>query len=152
MRSPRWLAEKTAGLGTRLLSGEISRDSATAALTGAIVTDRAAVTGLAADHAHRALARWLRRQGAAGQADQGVLFPGLPVALDVTPGTFRSQGDMTRHDWVNHLAIAQARRDNAIEGAKVHFAAVLRAYQTVMPLLTDEVMTTSEALRRGHAA
>ena len=81
-----------------------------------------------------------------------MLFPGLPAALDVAPGNFRQQGDMTRHDWTTHLAIAEARRDNAIEGAKSHFALVLAAYNKVMPLLSDESMTTAEALRRHRAA
>jgi len=58
---------------------------------------------------------------------------------------------MTRHDWEMHLKIAQARRDNAIEGAKAHYAAVLAAYNRVMPLLTDATITTAEALR-GRAA
>lgn len=151
MKPPRWLAEKAAELGARVLSGEISRHSAVGALMDAILADRSTNEALAADYATRKLDRWLRRQSAA-HADQDVLFPGLPAALDVTPGTFRRQGDMTQHDWTNHLAIAKARRDNAIEGAKAHFAAVLAAYNAVMPLLTDEQMTTAEALRRRPAA
>ena len=148
--TPRWLTEKTAELGNLVLSGELVRDSAVAALMDAIMADRAALTALTAGHASRQLGKWLRRQGS--QDEQPALFPSLPRALDVAPGTFRGQGEMTRHDWVMHLNIAQARRDNAIEGAKEHFAAVLAAYQHVMPLLTDESMTTAEALRRRPAA
>jgi hypothetical protein len=151
MRSPHWLAEKTAELGARVLSGEIGHDSAVAALMDAILADRAMTSALAADRASRELGRWLRRQGATADT-QDTLFAGLPVALDVAPGTFRIQGEMTRHDWEMHLRIAEVRRDNAIDGAKAHFAAVLAAYSKAMPLLTDEVMTTAEALRRGRAA
>jgi len=148
MTNPRWFSDKLAQLGTRVLTGEISRDSAVAALMDAIITDRSATAELAASHASRELGRWLRRQAA---DEQPALFPGLPQALDVAPGTFRGQGEMNRHDWEMHLKIAQARRDNAIEGAKAHYAAVLAAYNRVMPLLTDDTITTAEALR-GRAA
>ncbi len=75
--------------------------------------------------------------------------PGRRVAA---AAQLRAEGLSLRQIAVSHEASSKARRDNAIEGAKAHFAAVLRAYQTVMPLLTDDVMTTAEALRRGHAA
>jgi hypothetical protein len=84
--------------------------------------------------------------------DEPALFPALPGALDVAPGVFRTQANMTRADWRNHMAIAEARRDNAIAGAKRHFAAVLAAYETVMPLLASDTMTTAEALRRKRPA
>jgi hypothetical protein len=148
MNNPRWFSEKIAELGTRVLSGEISRDSAVAALMDAIIANRSAAAELAAGYADRELGKWLRRQGG---DEQPALFPGLPGALDVAPGTFREQGDMTRHDWEMHLNIAQARRDNAIEGAKAHYAEVLAAYNRVMPLLTNDTITTAEALR-GRAA
>jgi len=150
MTNPQWLTEKTAELGAQVLGGGISQDAGAARLTGLILADRPVMAELAAAHASRQLGKWLRRQGS--QDEQPALFPSLPRALDVAPGTFRGQGEMTRHDWVMHLNIAQARRDNAIEGAKEHFAAVLAAYQHVMPLLTDESMTTAEALRRRPAA
>jgi hypothetical protein len=148
--TPQWLAEKIAELGALVLSGELGRDSAVAALMDAITADRPLTAELAAAHASRELGKWLRKQGV--QDAQPSLFPGLPAALDVAPGSFRGQGEMTRHDWEMHLNIAQARRDNAIEGAKAHYAAVLAAYNRMRPLLTDDTITTAEALRRRPAA
>jgi len=78
MTNPRWFSEKLVQLGTRVLTGEISRDSAVAALMDAITADRSATAELAASHASRELGRWLRRQGA---DEQSALFPGLPRSL-----------------------------------------------------------------------
>lgn len=150
MKTPAWFSAQLAEAGTRVRRGEISDNRAVTALSRSALASKPLMATLAADFARRELARWLRRRGQ--PADQGALFPALPVELDVAPGTFRAQGSMTRHDWEMHLKIAENRRDNAIEGAKAHFASVLAAYDEVMPLLTSDTMTTAEALRRGRAA
>jgi hypothetical protein len=150
MKTPAWFSAQLADAGIRVRRGEISDNRSITALSRSILASKPLMAQLAADFARRELARWLRRRGQ--PADQAALFPALPAELDVAPGTFRTQGSMTRHDWMMHLKIAENRRDNAIEGAKTHFASVLAAYDEVMPLLTSDTMTTAEALRRGRAA
>ena len=85
MRNPRWLSEKIAKLGKRVLSGEIGYDSAVAALMDAMLADKTMTASLAADRASGELGRWLRRQDATADV-QNALFPGLSAALDVAPG------------------------------------------------------------------
>jgi hypothetical protein len=150
MKTPAWFSAQLADAGTRVRRGELSDNRAITALSRSILASKPLMATLAADYARRELASWLRRRDQPG--GQAALFPALPVELDVAPGTFRPQGSMTRHDWQMHLKIAENRRDNAIEGAKAHFASVLAAYDEVMPLLTTDTMTTAEALRRGRAA
>jgi len=149
VKIPPWFSARLADLGARVRGGEISDDRAVTTLSRAVLADRPLMAVLAADFSGRELGRWLRRRG--GPDPQPALFTALPGALDVAPGTFRSQASMTRHDWAMHLRIAQNRRDNAIDGAKAHFAEVLAAYQAVIPLLTSDEMTTAEALRRKQA-
>ena len=150
MKTPAWFSAQLADAATRVRRGELSDNRAVTALSRSILASRPLMAMLAADFARRELNRWLRRRGQPG--DQAALFPALVAELDVAPGTFRSQGSMTRHDWHMHLKIAENRRDNAIDGAKAHFASVIAAYDEVMPLLTSDTMTTAEALRRGRAA
>jgi hypothetical protein len=150
LKTPTWFSAQLAEAGTRVRRGEVSDDRAVTALSRSVLASKPLMGVLAADFARRELNRWLRRRGQPGE--QGALFPALPAELDVAPGAFRSQESMTRHDWMMHLKIAENRRENAIEGAKAHFASVLAAYDEVMPLLTTDTMTTAEALRRGRAA
>jgi hypothetical protein len=150
MKTPAWFSDRLAETGAKVGAGEITDSRAVTALSRSILASKPLMAQLAADFARRELARWLRRRGR--PCDQAALFPALPAELDVAPGTFCTQGSMTRHDWEMHLKIAENRRDNAIDGAKTHFASVLAAYDEVMPLLTTDTMTTSEALRRGRAA
>ena len=150
MKTPAWFSAQLAEAGTRVRRSELSDNRAVTALSRSILASKPLMAQLAADFARRELNRWLRRRGLPGE--QIALFPALPLELDVAPGTFRAQGSMTRHDWTMHLKIAENRRDNAIDGAKTHFASVLAAYEEVMPLLTTDKMTTAEALRRGRAA
>jgi hypothetical protein len=150
LKTPAWFSARLADIGTRVRAGEITEDRAVSDLSRSVTANRPLMAMLAAEFCGRELGRWLRRRGRPGE--QGALFPALPEQLDVAPGTFRAQGAMTRHDWQMHLRIAQNRRDNAIDGAKAHFASVLAAYSTVMPLLTSDEMTTAEALRRRTLA
>lgn len=153
MKSPTWFSARLAELGGRVQRGEISQDTAAARLIRQTLADRPLIAGLAAAYVDRCLRNWLNRSTSAGHGSQLVLpFPDLPDRLDIAPGVFRSQGEMTRHDWLMHLHIAEARRDNAIEGARTHFAAVRHAYDTVMPLLVTPELTTAEALRRRSRA
>ena len=150
MKPPAWFTAQLADAGARVRRGEISDSRAVTALSRSVLASRPLMAMLAADFARRELAGWLRRRGEPGE--QPALFPALPAVLDVAPGTFRAQASMTRHDWQMHLKIAENRRDNAIEGAKAHFAKVLAAYNEIMPLLASDEMTTAEALRRRRRA
>jgi hypothetical protein len=150
LKTPAWFSARLAETGARVRASEISDNRAVTALSRSVLASRPLMAMLATDFARRELARWLRRRGQPGE--QPARFPALPAELDVAPGTFRTQESMTRHDWQMHLKIAENRRDNAIDGAKAHFASVLAAYNEVMPLLTTDTMTTAEALRRGRAA
>jgi hypothetical protein len=150
IRRPAWFSALLATLGTQARNGEITDDRATRLLARAVLADAPLLAVLAHDFAGRELGRWHCRRG--GADAQPALFPALPGALDVAPGTFRSQASMTRHDWQMHLRIAEARRDNAIAGAEAHFADVLAVYNTVMPLLASATMTTAEALRHRPPA
>ena len=150
IKNPAWFSARLAGIGTRVRAGETTEDRAISDLSRSVIADRPLMATLAAEFCGRELGRWLRRRDR--PPGQAALFPALPDQLDVAPGTFRAQGAMTRHDWTMHLKIAENRRDNAIKGAKAHFAAVVAAASMMMPLLTTDEMTTAEALRRRTLA
>jgi hypothetical protein len=150
IRRPAWFTTRLADLGAQARRGEITDNRAVRLLARAVLANPPLLAVVAHDFADRELGRWHLRRGAPDA--EPALFPALPGALDVAPGVFRSQASMTRRDWAMHLRMAEARRDNAIAGAKRHYAAVRAAYDTVMPLLASDTMTTAEALRRRPAA
>jgi hypothetical protein len=150
IRRPNWFTARLADLGAQARRGEITDNRAVRLLARAVLANPPLLAVVVHDFADRELGRWHLRRDAPDA--EPALFPALPGALDVAPGRFVGQASMTRHDWQMHLRMAEARRDNAIAGAKRHYAAVRAAYDTVMPLLASDTMTTAEALRRRPAA
>lgn len=150
IRRPSWFSARLADLGAQARRGEITDNRAVRLLARAVLANPPLLAVVVHDFADRELGRWHLRRGTPDA--EPALFPALPGALDVAPGRFVGQASMTRADWRNHLAIAQARRDNAIVGANAHFAKVLAAYNEVMPLLATDSMTTAQALRRRRPA
>lgn len=157
MKSPQWFRELLAGEGRRVLQRTVSNEEAAAELARAVLDkddrdDPPFTRRIVADYVRRQLKSWLsgRSLGTAdgdpdGQLD---LFPEIPRHLEVAPGRFVDQAAMTRRDWTAAIKQAKTKASNAGNFA----GAIEQAAEKVLPLLTDDTLTTADVWQPGQAS
>lgn len=82
------------------------------------------------------------RAGSETGHSQGELFAWLSAVLEVAPGRFVPQAAMTRSDWDKALRQAEVKKNNGTG----HYDDIKRAYDMVVPLLTNPGMTTGDVV------
>ncbi len=145
MRLPAWFRTILEATARRALEGDLTEEQAVAELAKAI-TDRPDMSrDVATDFARRQLKAWAKQHlprteyAIPGQVD---LFPGLPPALEISPGRFVAQAVMTGRDWDRALKQAETKAANT----SGHLTRVQQAYDRVRPLLTRDDLTTADVL------
>lgn len=73
---------------------------------------------------------------------QSELFPWLSAVIEVSPARFVAQSLMTRPDWAKALRQAEVKKDNGTS----HYEDIKRAYDTAVPLLINDTLTTGEVI------
>lgn len=158
MNLPEWLSRELAAVGAQNAERAITRQEAVTRLRDVIIqhADRAFQLSLAADFAARQLDTWHRghKGERAPAAAQSELFPGLAARMFIRPNVAKAVVLFTRHDWQTAKAVLENRTKYAIEGAQAERAAFDAAYAAVVPLLTDDQMTTADVASElaGQAA
>lgn len=156
MKSPQWFRELIASEGRRILQRTVTDEEAATEVTRAVFdrddTDEPPFTHrIVADYVRRQLKTWLsgHRHVAAGDDPDGQLdlFPDIPRKLEVAPGRFVDQAWMTRRDWSAAVKQAKTKASNAGGYAD----AIERIAEKVLPLLTDDELTTADVWRPGQA-
>lgn len=145
MKTPAWFRERLADRGPLVLQEDITEEEAAAAIADLILSkDQAFAKAIVCEFTRKKLETWISSHRPAspsvstdGQMD---LFPELPRKLEVSPGRFAAQAVMTRHDWETALKQAQTKEGNA-SGYRER---VERAHDAIVPLLTDDSMTTAD--------
>jgi hypothetical protein len=149
VKEPSWLAEQIAVEGRRVLAGDVTEDEAVASLTEQLLArEPRYVRSLVIRAILKALRAWRderRRAAEAAAAGQLLLFADLPEALEVAPGRFVAQRAMRRRDWTAALVQARTKAANAAG----YVEKLEAAYGLVEHLLTDDELTTAEALGRA---
>lgn len=150
MKSPKWFRELLAKEGTQILTRESTDEDAIARLTMCILDrqdeDPPFAHRLIAEHAGRQLKVWISQHQHAGATDdsgQLDLFPDIPRKVEVSPGRFVDQAFMTRRDWTAAVRQAETKASNAGGFAE----AIKRIADKVLPLLTDDELTTADVWR-----
>lgn len=157
MRLPAPLDADLARLTAAVADRDITRQDAVTRLRDAISAhaDGELRLGIFAEFAARTLEAALRARRASrgttpdGQSD---LFPELPRRLYIRPGQLKSVILFTRHDWHTARAVLENRTSNAKKAAESDWAAFIAAYQQVVPLLTDDDLTTADVAPQIDAA
>ena len=157
MNLPEWLGSYIDSIGSRRLSGEITRQEAIRALRDVIAEkdDRPLILGIYAEFAAKHLDTWYRDQqrsplaGLPGSPShvQQELFPDLPPRLYIRPGVSKQVMAMNAADWDNARNVIQNRTEHAIEGAKSDWTQFEDAFTRVRPLLTGN-KTTADVVRQ----
>lgn len=149
MKPPAKYRQELATVGELVLGGTSTEEAATAQLLKAARKEKGFAARVLADYVARSLKRWLdeHRAPSAQETAGQLLFPGLelPRQLEVSPNRFKPIGDLTRGDWVAARRQARTKADNATGYADL----LDEAYERVEPLLTDDALTTAQALRRA---
>lgn len=149
MKPPATYRQELAKVGALVLGGTATERVAAARLLKAARKEKGFAARVLADYVDRSLKRWLdeHRAPSAEEAAGQLLFPGLdlPRQLEVAPNRFKAIGDMTRADWQAARRQARTKADNAAS-----YAGLLdEAWAKVEPLLTDDALTTAQALGRA---
>lgn len=152
MKTPHWFRQQIVAEGTRVNAQETSEEDAAVHLADQILAkDAPFARGIIIEFARKRLETWTasHKPTTALAADDGQmdLFPELPRRLEISPGRFAAQAVMTRHDWETALKQAQTKEGNA-SGYRER---VERAHDAIVPLLTDDSMTTAEVWPRQMA-
>lgn len=149
MKPPQWFRTLLAAECSRVLARAITDEEAAVRLINAVLRDSAFTQMIVAEHVRRQVKHWLAsHRGAAaddGEDGQLDLFPDIPRNIEVAPGRFVAQGFMTRRDWNAAVKQAETKASNAGNFAE----AIKRTAEKVLPLFTDDEMTTAEALKPG---
>lgn len=152
MRIPAWLKTEEETLGKQVLNGDLEREEAAELLHDSIFDrDESVVHGTVRDFSRKRMKRWIDLQvgcPVSGDSDTGEyqseLFPYLPRVLETSPNRFAAIGSMTKRDWDAARRQAEVKEGNASNFAK----AVRRAYEQVVPLLTNDWTTTDDVVGR----
>jgi hypothetical protein len=152
VKTPAWFRQQIATHGGQILTDSTTEDVSAQALAADVLTkDPAFAKAIIAEYARKKLEGWTSSHRPAsvstGENGQTDLFPDLPRRLEVSPGRFAAQAVMTRHDWDTALKQAQTKEGNA-SGYRER---VERAHDAIVPLLTDDSMTTAEVWPRQMA-
>jgi hypothetical protein len=151
IRAPGWFRSELEVLGKQHLNGDIEKEEAATVLHDAIFErDEPLSHGIVRDWSFKQINKWLKvqvdamyqqsvREDETGEY-QMELFSYLPRLLELSPGRFAEVSSMTRGDWDAAKRQAEVKESNASKFAE----AIRRAYNHVVPLLTDEWMTTSD--------
>lgn len=151
-RKPMWVREEIETLGKQVLNGDLEREEAAELLNDEIFDrDKDFLRyGIGRPWTRRELKKWINEQvrsgGTSGRQDkpdgshQPELFPYLPRVLETSPGRFAHINSMTKHDWDAAKRQAEVKESNTRNYADN----VRRAYDEVIPLLTEDWMTTSD--------
>lgn len=145
MKTPSWFRERLADRGPLVLQEDITEEQAAAAIADLILSrDPVFAKAILAEYSRKKLEAWVASHrpassvlGSNGQTD---LFPDLPRKVEVSPGRFAAQAVMTRHDWETAATQARTKANNADGFAEK----IERARDLVVPLLTDDSMTTAD--------
>ena len=151
MRIPAWLRAEEETLGRQVLNGDLEREEAAELLHDAVFDrDDPLNHDVVRGFTRKRMAKWINSQvgGFYAEAEleeetgfhQAKLFGWLPRVLEISPNRFAHINSMTRHDWDAAKRQAEVKEGNASNFAK----AIRRAYELVVPLLTDDQMTTAE--------
>jgi len=153
VRIPAWLREEEETLGKQVLNGDLEREEAAELLHDLIFErDDNVVHGTVRDLSRKRMKKWIDSQVSGFYAEaeqeertgerQPELFPYLPRVLETSPGRFAALASMTKRDWDAAKRQAEVKEGNASSFAK----AVRRAYDHVVPLLTDDWTTTADVV------
>lgn len=145
MKTPAWFREQIATHGGRILAEEATEQEAIQAVRErAWSTSPDFITHIFDEHTAKELRSWMSKRATADAASveigQTELFPDLPRVLEISPGRFVAQAVMTRKDWDRAAKQARTKAANADGYAEK----VERARDQVVPLLTDDSMTTAD--------
>lgn len=151
MRIPAWLRTEEETLGKQVLNGDLEREEAAELLHDAIFDrDDNLNHDVVRGFTRKRMTKWINSQvgifytEAEREEETGYhqpeLIPWLPRVLEISPNRFAHINSMTKHDWDAAKRQAEVKEGNASNYAK----AIRRAYEQVVPLLTDEFMTTSD--------
>jgi hypothetical protein len=150
-RIPAWLRTEEEALGRLVLNGDLEREEAAELLHDAIFDrDENLNHNVVRDFGRKRMKKWIdskvndfytedeSEEETGGR--QGELFSWLPRTLETSPGRFAHINSMTKRDWDAAKRQAEVKEGNASTFAK----AIRRAYDQVVPLLTDDFMTTAD--------
>ncbi len=151
MRIPAWLRTEEETLGKQVLNGDLEREEAAELLHDAIFDrDENLNHDVVRGFTRKRMTRWVNSQVGGFYAEdereeetggrQMELFAWLPRVLEISPNRFAHINSMTKPDWDAAKRQAEVKEGNASNYAK----AIRRAYEQVVPLLTDEWMTTAD--------
>jgi len=151
MRIPAWLRAEEETLGRQVLNGDLEREEAAELLHDAIFDrDEPLNHDVVRGFTRKRMTKWVNSQVGGFYADdeqeeetgnrQMELFSWLPRVLETSPGRFAHINSMTKRDWDAAKRQAEVKEGNASNYAK----AIRRAYDQVVPLLTEEWMTTAD--------
>lgn len=155
MKPPAWFREQLAGEGRRVLQRTVTDEEATVELTRTVLDrddrdDPPFTHRIIADYIRRQLKHWLagHRGVTASDDEDGQLdlFPDIPRKLEVAPGRFVDQAFMTRKDWTAAVKQAKTKASNAGTYAE----SIERVAEKVLPLLTDDEVTTAEVWKPDY--
>lgn len=155
MKLSKWLREKIATHGGFVLEGRITEEQAISNVASELLTERKdEARDIIRDILGRHLRTWIRmheRPSTSDAYDSGQLdlFPEIPRKVEVAPGRFVDQAFMTRKDWLAAIRQAETKASNAGGFAE----AIKRIADKVLPLLTDDELTTADVWKQpGQAA
>lgn len=145
MKTPAWFREQIATHGGLILAEETTEQEAIQAVRDrALDTHPEFVTAIFDEHTAKELRAWMSKRATSDattvEIGQTELFPDLPRVLEISPGRFAAQAVMTRKDWDRAAKQARTKAANADGYAEK----VERARDQVVPLLTDDSMTTAD--------
>lgn len=148
MKPPAKYRQELATVGELVLRGTTTQAAARARLLKTARREKGFAARVLADYVDRSLKRWLGDHGERPEeevAGQLLLGLDLPRQLEVSPNRFKPVGDMTRGDWAAARRQARTKADNAAGYADL----LDRAWAAVEHLLTDDELTTAQALGRA---
>ena len=151
VRIPAWMRTEEETLGKQVLNGDLEREEAAELLHDAIFDrDEYLNHDVVRGFTRKRMTKWINSQVGGfyteGEREeetgyrQPELFEWLPRVLEISPNRFAHINSMTKNDWDAARRQAEVKERNASNYAK----AIRRAYEQVVPLLTDDYMTTAD--------